>query len=99
MYERLCRVVAGERSTAGQASAGLLDAGTRFFGDLPDFAGLPVTARTARLEWRWWERALAATRALLRLPEQHRGSEHPLCGVERSTILEPSSTGAPYVRH
>jgi hypothetical protein len=56
-------VVAGERSTTGLASAGLLDAGTRFFGDLLDFADLPVTARTARLEWRWsWvEQALAAT--------------------------------------
>ena len=45
-----------------------------------DFANLPVTARTARLEWRrsWVEQALAAIRAPLRLPEQHRGSEHPL---------------------
>jgi hypothetical protein len=94
-------VVAGERSTAGLVGAGLLDAGTRFFGELLDFADLPVTARTARLEWRrsWVEQALAATRALLRLPEQHRGSEHPLWGVERSTILEPYSTGAPYVRN
>jgi hypothetical protein len=63
LYERLGQVVAGERSTTGLARAGLLDAGTRFFGDLLDFAGLPVTARTARLEWRWsWvEQALAAT--------------------------------------
>ncbi len=63
LYERLGRVVAGERSTAGLASAGLLDAGTRFFSDLLDFADLPVTARTARLEWRrsWVARALAAT--------------------------------------
>jgi hypothetical protein len=55
----------GERSTAGLAGAGLLDAGTRFFGDSPDFADLPVTARTARLEWRrWWvEQALAPARA------------------------------------
>ena len=63
LYERLGRVVAGERSTAGLASASLLDAGTRFFGDLLDFADLPVTARTAHLERRrsWVEQALAAT--------------------------------------
>jgi hypothetical protein len=61
-------------------SAGLLDAGMCFFGDLPDFASLPVTARTAPMAWQrsWVEQALAATRAPLHLPEQHCGSEHPL---------------------
>ena len=40
-----------------------LDARTRFFDDLLDFADLPVTARGARLERRrsWAQRALAAT--------------------------------------
>ena len=41
-------------------SAGLLDAGMCFFGDLPDFANLPVTARTAPMAWQqsWVEQAL-----------------------------------------
>jgi len=63
LYDRLARVVAGERSTARLAGAGLLDAGTRFFGDLLDFADLPVTAQAARQARRqsWLQRAMAAT--------------------------------------
>jgi hypothetical protein len=64
LYQRLARVVAsGQRSTAALAQAGVLDARTRFFGDLLDFADLPVTARAARQERRraWAQRALAAT--------------------------------------
>ncbi len=36
LYDRLASVAARERSTAALAGAGLLDAGTRFFGDLLD---------------------------------------------------------------
>ena len=64
LYQRLARVVvSGQRSTAALAKAGVLDARTCFFGDLLDFADLPVTARGARLERRrsWAQRALAAT--------------------------------------
>ena len=64
LYDRLASVVAAEnRSTAALAGAGVLNPGTRFFGDLLDFAGLPVTARGARQARRrsWMERALAAT--------------------------------------
>jgi hypothetical protein len=64
LYERLASVVAsGRRNTTALASAGVLRAGTRFFGDLLDFADLPVAARAARQERRrsWLERALAAT--------------------------------------
>lgn len=64
LYERLADVVAsGRRSTAALASAGVLDAGTRFFDDLLDFADLPVAARAARQARRrsWLDRALAAT--------------------------------------
>ena len=49
LYDRLARLVStGQRSTAALASAGLLGAQTRFFGDLLDLADLPVTARQAR---------------------------------------------------
>jgi hypothetical protein len=64
LYERLaCVVASGRRSTAALASAGVLGAGTRFFGDLLDFTDLPVVARAARQARRrsWVERALAAT--------------------------------------
>jgi hypothetical protein len=64
LHDRLAAVVAaGERTTAALARAGVLSAGTCFFGDLLDFADLPVTARTARQGRRrsWLERALAAT--------------------------------------
>jgi len=64
LFERLAGVVAsGSRSTTALASAGVLSAGTRFFGDLLDFADLPVAARAARQARRrsWLERALAAT--------------------------------------
>jgi hypothetical protein len=63
LYDRLQRVVATERSTAGLAAAGLLDAGTCFFGDPLDFADLPVAARAARQTRRrsWLQRALAET--------------------------------------
>jgi hypothetical protein len=63
LYDRLSRVVASERSTGGLARAGLLGTGTCFFGDLLDFAGLPVTARAARHARRrsWLRRAMAAT--------------------------------------
>ncbi len=63
LYERLASVVAsGQRSTAALASAGVLSARTCFFGDLLDFADLPVAARAARQARRrsWAERALAA---------------------------------------
>src|SRR5262249_25899679 len=43
LYERLARLVStDQRSTAALASAGLLGAQTRFFGDLLDLADLPV---------------------------------------------------------
>jgi len=64
LYERLASVVAsGWRSTAALAGAGVLGAGTCFFGDLLDLADLPVAARAARQARRrsWVERALAAT--------------------------------------
>ena len=64
LYDRLARVVsAGQRSTAALASAGVLGAQTRFFGDLLDLADLPVTAREARQARRrsWAQQALAAT--------------------------------------
>jgi hypothetical protein len=64
LYQRLASVVAsGQRSTAALAHAGVLDARTCFFGDLLDFADLPVTARAARQQRRrsWAQRALAAT--------------------------------------
>ncbi len=63
LYDRLACVVARERSTAALAEAGLLDAETRFFGDLLDFADLPATAQAARHARRrsWLQRALAAT--------------------------------------
>jgi hypothetical protein len=64
LYERLTSVVSsGRRSTAALADAGVLRAGTCFFGDLLDLADLPVTARAARQAQRrsWAERALAAT--------------------------------------
>jgi hypothetical protein len=63
LYDRLSCAVATERSTARLAGAGLLGAGTCFFGDLLDFAGLPVTARAARQARRrsWLQRAMAAT--------------------------------------
>jgi hypothetical protein len=63
LYDRLARVVATERSTAGLAAAGLLDARTCFFGDLLDFSDLPVTAQAARQARRrsWLQRAMAAT--------------------------------------
>jgi hypothetical protein len=63
LYDRLASVVAGERSTARLADAGLLDAGTCFFDDLLDFTDLPLTAQTDRLARRrsWLQRALAAT--------------------------------------
>ena len=49
LYDRLARVVsAGQRSTAALASAGVLGAQTRFFGDLLDLADLPSSARQAR---------------------------------------------------
>ncbi len=40
LYERLARVVAGRRSTAGLADAGVLGPGTCFFGDLYSFGEL-----------------------------------------------------------
>ena len=94
-------MVAGGAEHSRAAGAGLPDAGTRFFGDLPDFADLPVTAQTARLEWRrsWVEQALAATRAPSAFPGNIVDQGTPYEGVERSTILEPSSPGAPYVRN
>ncbi len=64
LYQRLASVVAsGQRSTVALASAGVLGAGTCFFGDLLDFADLPVAARAARQARRrsWAQRALAAT--------------------------------------
>jgi len=64
LYERLARLVStDQRSTAALASAGLLGAQTRFFGDLLDLADLPVTARDARRARRrsWTQQALAAT--------------------------------------
>jgi hypothetical protein len=63
LYDRLARVVAGGRSTAALADAGILGAGTRFFGELLDFADLPPSARSARRARRrsWMEQALAAT--------------------------------------
>lgn len=64
LYDRLASVIAaGNRSTAALAAAGVLNSGTLFFGDLLDFADLPVTARGARQARRlsWLERALAAT--------------------------------------
>jgi hypothetical protein len=64
LYQRLARVVdSGQRSTTALAKAGVLDARTCFFGDLLDFADLPVAARVARQERRrsWARRALAAT--------------------------------------
>jgi hypothetical protein len=63
LYGRLAHVVACERSTAGLAAAGLLGAGTSFFGDLLDFSDLPVTAKEARQARRrsWLQRAMAAT--------------------------------------
>ena len=64
LYDRLARVVsAGQRSTAALASAGVLGAQTRFFGDLLDLADLPASARQARQARRrsWTQRALAAT--------------------------------------
>jgi len=63
LYDRLARVVATERSTAGLAAVGVLGTGTCFFGDLLDFADLPVTARAARQARRrsWLQRAMAAT--------------------------------------
>jgi hypothetical protein len=64
LYDRLASVVAaGHRSTAALADAGVLPAGTCFFGDLLDFTDLPVTARAARQARRhsWLEHALAAT--------------------------------------
>jgi hypothetical protein len=64
LYERLTRIVSsGQRSTAALASAGVLGAQTRFFGDLLDLADLPASAREARQARRrsWTQRALAAT--------------------------------------
>ena len=63
LYDRLARMVAGERSTARLAGACLLETGTRFFDDLLDFADLPVTSRAARQARRrsWLQRAMAAT--------------------------------------
>ena len=63
LCDRLASVVHGERSTARLESAGLLGAGTCFFGDLLDFADLPVAAQAARQARRqsWLHRAMAAT--------------------------------------
>jgi hypothetical protein len=64
LYDRLADVVAsGRRSTAALADAGVLGVATCFFGDLLDFADLPVTAREARQARRqsWVKEALAAT--------------------------------------
>jgi len=70
LHDRLSCVVASERSTAGLAGVGLLGAGTCFFGDLLDFADLPVTARAARQARRrsWLQIAGQATQ---------RGGPHP----------------------
>jgi hypothetical protein len=63
LYDRVANVVHGERSTARLESVGLLGAGTSFFGDLLDFADLPVTAQAARQARRqsWLQRAMATT--------------------------------------
>ena len=44
-----CTTIYTERSVARLAAAGLLDAGTYFFGDLRDLADLPVPARSLHL--------------------------------------------------
>jgi hypothetical protein len=64
LYDRLARLVSsGQRSTAALATAGVLGAQTRFFGDLLDLADLPASARQARQARRrsWTQRALVAT--------------------------------------
>ena len=66
LYARLASIVnSGRRTTAALASSGVLAAGTCFFGDLLDFADLPVgrAGWAARQERRrsWIQRALAAT--------------------------------------
>jgi hypothetical protein len=64
LYDRLARVVSsGQRSTAALATAGVLGAQTRFFGDLLDLSDLPASAGQARQARRrsWTQRALAAT--------------------------------------
>lgn len=63
LYDRLASLIAsGRRNITALASAGVLTPGTRFFGDLLDFADLPVAAREARQARRrsWLNRALAA---------------------------------------
>ena len=68
LYQRLADMVTSKRrSTAALADAGVLTAGTCFFGDSLDFTGLPSgpTGRAARQARRrtWLGRALAATEA------------------------------------
>lgn len=66
LYARLANLVtSGQRSTAAIAAGGVLGAGTCFFGELLDFADLPVgqAGRASRQQRRhsWAQRALAAT--------------------------------------
>lgn len=68
LYQCLAGIVtSGCRSTAALADAGVLTAGTCFFGDPLDFTGLPPgpAGRTGRQARRrtWLEQALAATAA------------------------------------
>ena len=105
LYQRLARMVtSGHRSTAALADAGVLPAGTCFFGGPLDFTGLPPgpAGRAARQARRraWLERALAATAACQLIfadpdngirPAGHREPAHRMKAVKHAYLDELSS--------
>lgn len=108
LYQCLAGIVtSGCRSTAALADAGVLTAGTCFFGDPLDFTGLPPgpAGRTGRQARRrtWLEQALAATAACQLIfadPDNGiRPAGHPRTARRRSntpisTSLLPSPSAA-----
>jgi hypothetical protein len=102
LYQRLTRMVSsGHRSTAALAEAGVLTAGTCFFGDPLDFTGTPpgLAGRAARQARRrsWLERALAATAACQLIfadpdngirPARHREPTHRTKAVKHAYLDE-----------
>jgi hypothetical protein len=105
LYQRLARMVtSGRRSTAALADAGVLPAGTCFFGGPLDFTGLPPgpAGRAARQARRraWLERALAATAACQLIfadpdngirPAGHREPAHHMKAVKHAYLDELSA--------